>query len=60
MTSQLTTAVVVYCSRCDYFKKIALHGAIGTHGCTQCDGQMEVYIPQELGRPDHVHSGDPA
>jgi len=40
-----TIAVVVYCPRCDYFLKIALRpDAIGTHGCTQCNGQMEVYV----------------
>jgi hypothetical protein len=41
------TTIVVYCPRCDYFKKVAVQ-VVGTHGCHQCNGMMEVYIPQEL------------
>jgi hypothetical protein len=44
---QTTTAIVVYCPRCDYFKKTAVHGPVGTHGCHKCGGLMEVYVPQE-------------
>lgn len=43
-----TTALVVYCPRCDYFKKIAVQVVEGTHGCAECEGLMEVYVPQEL------------
>ena|ERR1700678_3069280 len=51
-----TTAIVLYCSRCDYFKKTAVSGPIGTHGCVQCNGFMEVYVPQELVAPEWVHA----
>lgn len=39
------TAIVCYCSTCDYFVKVAVQtDAIGTHGCHQCERLMEVYV----------------
>lgn len=53
--TQHTTAVVVYCPRCDYFRKIAVQeGSVGTHGCAECNGQMEVYVAYKGA--DHVHT----
>ena len=43
--TQHTVAIVVYCPSCDYFLKTAVQeGAVGTHGCAQCNGLMEVYV----------------
>lgn len=48
-----TIAIVVHCPRCDYFHRVAVMAdAIGSHGCTQCDGFMEVYVAQ--GRKEVV------
>jgi hypothetical protein len=55
----VNTAIVVYCSICDYFLKTASAGPIGTHGCAECEGYMEVYVPQELARPDHTREAKP-
>jgi hypothetical protein len=42
-----TIALVCYCPRCDYFVATAVQpGAVGTHGCMQCDELMQVYIAQ--------------
>lgn len=42
-----TIAIVCYCPRCDYFIKTAvMPGSVGSHGCAQCDGWMEVYVAQ--------------
>lgn len=50
-----TTSLVVYCSSCDYFLKIAVGGDIGTHGCAQCGSLMEVYVAQGTELRDHWH-----
>ena len=48
-----TIAIVVYCPTCDYHRNIAVQeDAIGTHGCAQCDGLMQVFIAQ--GRKEVV------
>jgi hypothetical protein len=49
----MSVNIVVYCPRCDYFKKSSVSGPIGTHGCMKCGAFMEVYIPQEMGKPDY-------
>lgn len=41
------SVVVVYCARCDYYLTVACSPQ-GTHGCAKCDGQMAVFVPQEL------------
>lgn len=54
--SAATVAIVVYCSRCDYFLKTAVQvGAVGTHGCAECDGQMEVHVAQGYVEPSARH-----
>lgn len=53
--TQGTVAIVCYCPTCDYFVKTAVKAdAIGTHGCHQCDGSMEVYVAQ--GRKEVVRN----
>lgn len=54
-----TTLLVVYCSSCDYFLKIAVDGDIGTHSCAQCGGPMEVYVAQGTELRDRWHRPQP-
>ena len=54
--TQATVAIVVYCPRCDYFRKTAVQvGKVGTHGCAECDGQMEVYVAHGYVEPSALH-----
>lgn len=56
----MTVAIVCYCPRCDYFVKTAVQPPVGTHGCLDCGGAMEVYVAQgsvaETVRFRHVHA----
>lgn len=52
----MTVAIVCYCPTCDYFVKVAVQpDAIGTHGCAQCNGPMEVYIAEGAAFVVHWH-----
>lgn len=43
----MTVAIVCFCPACDYLVATAVQpNAIGTHGCAQCGGLMQVYIAQ--------------
>lgn len=60
----MTIAIVCYCPACDYFIKTAVQpDAVGSHGCVQCAGLMEVYIAQGSREVvkwhEHVPGSDP-
>lgn len=60
MNTQSTIAIVCYCPSCDYFIKTAVEpGTVGSHGCAQCDGSMEVYIAQGAKEVIQWHAEGP-